>query len=217
MLLEAVIFDFDGVIVDTPKIYFRHMKKLLQKYHAEISDKDISNLVGRHFEEELNYINKKYGLDISLSEFVGETINSAREDFARLVLEPSLENLLVELSGFGVKLAIASNGPKSNIDFIVSRLGIGKYFSVIISGDDVEKYKPFPDVYLAAVERLGVSKKNCVAIEDTLIGLESARSAGLKVVVIPNEFTVFSDFSSASLVAKGFNDLTYKVLNGLVV
>ncbi len=215
-MLEAVIFDFDGVIVDTPGIYFKHMKKLLQKYHADISNEDVSNLVGRHFEEELDYINKKYGLNISLYEFVAETINSAKEDFAKLVLDPCLKNLLVELSQFGVKLAIASNGPKSNIDFIVSRLGVGKYFSVIISGDDVENYKPFPDVYLAAVERLGVSKRNCVAVEDTLIGLKSAQSAGLKVVVIPNEFTVFSDFSGASLVAKGFNGLTYKVLNGLV-
>ena len=215
-VLEAVVFDFDGVIVDTPKIYFRHMRRLLLRHNAKISDADVANLVGRHLEDELAYINKKYGLHITLLEFVKETITSAKGDFAELQLDPCLARLLQDLSFAGAKLAIASNGPRKNMDLVISRLGIGEYFSAVVSADDVKKYKPFPDVYLAALKKLGASPKNCVAIEDTEIGLKSAKAAGLRVVVIPNEFTVGSDFSGASLVANGFKGLTPKVLAGLL-
>ena len=216
-MLEAVIFDFDGVIADTPKYYFRHMKEYLKELHTEVTDEDISLLVGHSFHEEFGYLNKKYNLDVSLEKFVEEVSVPARKEMSEeLVIDVHLKKLLFELKQDNIPMAIASTNVLKNISFVIEKFEIQDYFEGIITAQDIEKFKPFPDAYLKAIEIIGKNPGNCVAIEDTLIGVQSAQRAGLKAVAIPNKFTSNQDFSESNMIINNFSELDLEIVKRLV-
>ncbi len=216
-MLEAVIFDFDGIIVDTPTYYFKHMREYFRKINVHVTDEDISGLVGLTFAKKLEHINKKYGVEIEREPFVSETSGAMMAEMEKsLLIDAHLDALLKELSKAKIVMAIASNNSAENIDFFLQRLGIAGHFSEIIAYADVGNHKPAPDTYQKAVECLGAMPQNCVAIEDTVVGVESAKSAGLKCVAMPNKFTTAHNFEGADFVIKSFAELDLKKLRELV-
>lgn len=216
-MLEAVIFDFDGIIADTPKHYFRHMKHVLHRHNTTISDEEISQLVGLRLEEKLRHINQKYGLGILVDEFISNTQDLAKEEmYSLLEFDKNLESLLRSLQEDKVKMAIASNNSAIVVNRVLKSFGISHYFGAVVCGEDVKNCKPFPDVYLRAISLLGVSPKKSIGIEDTTIGVAAAKSAGLWVVAMPNEYVAKHDFGSADLVVGDFKDLSITKLKGLV-
>ncbi len=216
-MLEAVIFDFDGVLIDTPSYYFKHMRSYLGKLHPKVEDKDISDLVGYSFSDKLIFINNKYGLNVQKEEFVKQTEDAMKLEMSSMLsLDPALGALLAELRENNIKLAVASNNSRKNIDYFLSLIGIMDYFSTIVSYGDAKNPKPFPDVYLQALKRMRKKPGNCIAIEDTSVGLEAAKKAGLKCIAIPHKLTSYHDFAGAELVVNGFSDLSFAKLKGLV-
>jgi len=212
-----VLFDFDGVLVDTPTYYFTHIKAYMEKINANVSDEDISNLLGLTFTKKLEFINAKYSLKIEREPFVSLVSNPMMAEMEKsLILDEHLDVLLKDLKMHNITMAIASNNSLSNIEFFLSRLKISHYFSKIISYADVKEHKPAPDTYLKAINLLGTNPQNCVAIEDTVVGVESAKAAGLKCVAIPNKFASSHNFSRADLVIKTFLGLDVKKLEALV-
>lgn len=133
-----------------------------------------------------------------------------------MALDKGLESLLLELKSRGVPMAIASNNSRKNIDFFLARLGISGFFRKVVSFEDVKDWKPHPETYAVASQALGARPGNCVAIEDTVVGVESAKGAGLRCVALPNKFTSGHNFKVADLVANGFCDLSFGVLESLV-
>jgi len=215
-MLEAVVFDFDGVIADTPEYYFKYIKKELQNLHKEITDEDISEMVGHSFSDKLDYIKSHYNLDLELNNFVEKISVPARKEIRETMeIDPFLEKLLIELKENQIDLAIASTNAKKNIDFILQKFDLEKFFSGVVTVEDVNRYKPFPDAYVKAIELLKKKPEHCVAIEDTLIGVTSAKEAGLKAIAMPNKYSKMQDFSKADLVVKSFKDLDFDKLRGL--
>lgn len=216
-MLEAVIFDFDGVVADTLSYYFRHMRSILKAHRQQITDAEITNLVGKKFSEEFALLSMTYGLKIPASVFREEAyVLSLEEMYRTLRLDPYLKGFLLDLKARDIVAGIASNSPRRIIISVLDRLELNGFFPVIVTGDDVRSYKPFPEVYMKAVELLGKKARNCVAIEDTSIGLEAAVSAGLKTIAIPGEHTRHQDFSKAHLVVTSFKELTVEKLVGLL-
>jgi len=109
-------------------------------------------------------------------------------------------------------LAIVSSGVRDINEFVMHKFNLEPYFKIVITGDDVERVKPFPDVYLKALETLGRKKEECVAIEDSQTGLDSAKSAGIACIVIPNNFTKAQDFSHADRVIADIKELRNYVI-----
>ncbi|MCR4368491.1 MAG: HAD-IA family hydrolase [archaeon] len=216
-MLEAVVFDFDGVIADTPKYYFKYMKQYLASVHGGIADDDIKDLLGHTFAEKFEHLNKKYSLSLSRGHFVETTSEQMRKELeSSAKANPELSILLLELHSRDVCLAIASGNSRKNINFFVEKFGFGEYFSKIVCIDDVSNPKPHPEVYEKAVRALGVNPNCSVAIEDTPIGIAAAIGAGMRAVAIPNDLTRSLDFSAASLMVKNFSELNYGVFAGLV-
>ena len=216
-MLEAVIFDFDGILVDTPTYYFKHMRSYLKNLNTSISDQDISNLVGMTFAKKLDYINTKYGLRVQREPFVKATSDAMMPEMEKaLILDEHLGKLLKALEAQKITMSVASNNSRRNIDFFLKRLGIAKHFASITAYEDVSRHKPDPQTYQVAVEALCAEPWNCIAVEDTAIGVESAKGAGLRCIAIPNKFTADHDFSMADLVAMDFRGLSVKKLRGLV-
>jgi HAD superfamily hydrolase (TIGR01509 family) len=103
-------------------------------------------------------------------------------------------------------IALCSGGPSEEILTKLEKNDFVKYFSIITAGSDVEKSKPYPDIYLLAVERLGLKPEECLAFEDTQYGLQSAKSAGVFCFVIPNEYSIKQDFSKADKVISSLKE-----------
>ncbi len=215
-MLDAVIFDFDGVIVDTPTYYFKHMREYLKKLNTNITDGDVSELVGLTFSKKLEYINKKYNLKVEREPFVGETSEAMMAEMEKsLILDGHLGVFLSDLSANKIRMAIASNNSRKNIEFFLRKLGILHYFEKIVSYEDVTEHKPAPHTYLKALQVMKAEPQNCIAIEDTTVGVKSAKGAGIRCIAIPNKFTSSHDFSMADLVIKDFRDIGTKKLRRL--
>ena len=123
--------------------------------------------------------------------------------------------MLVHLKKNGLAIGLASNNDKRSIDYMLNRFGIGSFFSAIVCAEDVVAGKPNPDIYLKAVKRLRLLPKECVAIEDTFIGVESVKAAGLKCIAFPNQFAKSGSFAKADLVVESLGELSAKRILGL--
>jgi len=189
-LIKGVVFDLDGVIVNTPDIYFKTMKEYIRGHSVKVKDEDVSKLIGYSLRDELMLINQKYGLNIELSEFVSVVLSKSRKLMEKeMKVNDGFTELLSELKENRFKTAVASNNVPSTIDFILSKYGFLESFDAIVGADDVKHGKPSPEIYIKAVEKLGLKKEECIAIEDTLIGLKAVSAAGLKCIAFPNKFT----------------------------
>ena len=124
------------------------------------------------------------------------------------------EELLKLLEG-KYPLGLASSSVRKNIDECLAMLDMTKYFKVILSAADIPRNKPFPDVYLLAAEKLGVDPAECAVIEDADSGVIAGKSAGMKVIAVPNEFTAHMDFSPADVVVDSLSEITIDMIEGL--
>ena len=114
-------------------------------------------------------------------------------------------------------MAVASSGIKENVFLVLDKLNIKNLFKIIITAGDIERVKPFPDIYNKSCDLLGYKKDECVAIEDSETGLEAAKAAGIKCIVVPCEFTKKQDFSAADKMFKKFNEITKEVIDCLKI
>lgn len=215
-MIKGVVFDLDGVIVDSPKIYFKVMKGFLKKHCLHITDLEVMKLITFSLSEELEQINRNYSLGISHEEFLRETLlESNRIARTELGLVPGAKELLGNLKKKGFLLALASNNTRSTVDDSLKRFGLKDFFYATVCADDVQKGKPDPQIYLKAVEKLGLLPGECVGIEDSVIGVKSVKSAGLKCIACPNAFTDHADFGGADFVAKSLFEVSAQKISGL--
>ncbi|MEM4257466.1 MAG: HAD family phosphatase [Candidatus Diapherotrites archaeon] len=215
-LLQSVVFDFDGVIANTPKFYFKHMRNVLLRRGINVSNSELCSLLGYGLEEQLKIICLKYSVDIPLGDFLSESLFLASQEISvKAKPLPGLFCLVSSLKECGVKVGIASNNFRSVIFPFLTRHGLLEYFDVIVSGDEIKSFKPLPDVYLFCLKKLGVEAFLSVAIEDTFVGVESAKSAGLKVIFLRNSFC--NNVSLADLSISNLRSLKVEVLKGLFV
>ncbi|HCT0565281.1 TPA: HAD family hydrolase [Staphylococcus pseudintermedius] len=197
-MYRAVIFDFDGTIIDTEQhLYERVNRYLNEAGHANMSaDFYRSNIGGRAL-----------GIHQHLLTHLGEMLTDQvyqehYETAGQLPLRPGVLELMQQLHQRHIPMGIASSSTRHHIESLVQKLGIEKYISVIKGREDVETVKPAPDLYLAAVQALNYSPTHCLAIEDSVNGATGAICAGLDVIVNSNQFTAQSDFSELDLLAK---------------
>jgi HAD superfamily hydrolase (TIGR01509 family) len=212
-LLKGVIFDLDGTLADTARHYFPLMKKYLQALEPRITDHDIEELVGLAFNQKLESLNKKYGLSVDAYDFVEKVSNRARKEWEISLSEnPGATNLVRELKEKYVKIGLATSNSKRNTNLILEKLGLTEMFDLIVTGEDVKNHKPHPEVYISALHGLNLDPLHAVAIEDTIIGVHAAKSAGLHVVALPNNYSKRFDFSLADMKIKSLEELNYSVL-----
>jgi beta-phosphoglucomutase family hydrolase len=217
-MLKAVIFDMDGVIVNTELIHSEAFENILSEYGVT-PEKNMHGTVheaGKTTPEVWEDLKIKYDFEASTEE-----LTAKKRDVMTTVINKGLEplpgliELLKELSNHTILLAVASSAQENRIVTILEMVGIAKYFKVIISADDVEQRKPAPEPYEKAARLLGVEPADCVVIEDTEIGITSAKAAGMKAIAVPNEYTKRMDFDKADKVVSSLEDISYDLLLNL--
>ncbi len=218
-LPAAIIFDMDGVLVDSNPFHLEKWMDLLNLHHIAFNADDLPKLIlGQRNDTALRYF---FGQDLSkaecrrLEEELEETFRKAFKSHAKPL--PGLEDLIHACRGAGIPMAVASSAMLKNVDFVVDALGFRKHFKYLVSGDEVSCPKPDPEIYLKAARNLGLNPEHCVAFEDSFIGIESAKRAGLKCVAVASSFPIeeLREQTEADLAVPSFKELSLDVLRGL--
>jgi HAD superfamily hydrolase (TIGR01509 family) len=207
IMINTVIFDMDGVLIDSEPIHQRVNLGYFKNLGASVSqDFYDQNFIGLPVEQMLIYLKKEYNLEKSLTNMMKESSSLLFEDFAQSELAPmeGVEALLKGIKERGYNLAVGSSSSKELIALIIRKLGMRDYFHYLVSGYQVERGKPHPDLFLKIAEMFQVSPENCVVIEDSSLGLEAAYRAGMNAVGVESPASR-QDMSRASITVSCFN------------
>ena len=180
----AVLWDLDGVLVDTGGFHFTAWKQTMDDMRIPYGLEDFKNTFGMNNTDILEWVIKRKPYPKEVAE-----ISDRKEILFRELVSGAVELLpgvlvwLKKFQAWGAKQAIASSAPAENIDFLVAKLNIKKYFEVIVSGFNLPG-KPEPDTFLEAAKNVGVSPRHCFVIEDSIPGVEGAKRAGMKCIAV---------------------------------
>jgi len=209
---RAVIWDMDGVIVDTAPYHFRAWQHVFQKRGVNFTEHDFRRCFGQRND---TIIGTTLGEGISQSEI--DIIASEKEENYRQRVRrnikplPGAIELIKSLKEHGFSVALASSAPVENIRLILRGLDIEDFFPVIVFGREVSEGKPSPQGFLLAAEKLGVEPKNCIVIEDAIAGVAAAKRAGMHCIAVtsthPRGSLMEADLVVSTLEAVGVSDL----------
>lgn len=188
-MIKAVVFDMDGVLVNSEPKYLEQLKGLFKSYGAEVDDAYLHALVGSSYEYTYRKCIEAMQVDWSIDKFT-EILDAYCEEHPfgyDEVLNPGVKDILSWLKKEGYKTAIASSSWLYQIEEMVNVCGLQNYFDVLLSGEMFEESKPNPEIYLTAAKKLGVDPSECVAVEDSPFGIEAGNRAGMKVLAYADE------------------------------
>lgn len=211
----AVIFDFDGVLIDSEGLQYKSYLEVLARYDVWVSLEEYcefwiaAGCCPEHAVE-------KYRLPLTPDE-LRELKNPVYHEILRreVILMPGVVGALTRL-GERYPLALATNSNRHDVGYAMDRFDLTRHFAVIITRDDYARAKPEPDAFVAAADGLGVAPERCLVVEDAYKGVVAAKRAGAKVVAVPNSYTSSNDFSAADLVVGGLDDLSVGVAEQLI-
>ena len=221
MPLKALLFDFDGLILDTETPEYLAWKNIYQEYGFELPHDEWGKIVGGYglsnFDAAEHLARLSQGRLDSASLRARHKSESGALIRAETIL-PGVMDMILEAKQLGLKLAIASSSPHAWVDEHATRLGVLDIFDVVICADDVDpgRTKPNPDLFLMALNQLQVEKNEAVVFEDSPNGVEAARRAGLFVVAVPNPVTSLLSLDGADLVAKSLSDISFSELHTFI-
>lgn len=180
--VEAVIFDLDGVLVDTEPITFRVLRELLAP--QTIGEQEYAALVGLSGDHTVRWLRERYSRSETHEELRRLTSDAIHRALVASTLEPldGAPELVEAIAGGGRALAVASQSSPRWVELSLRAIGLAGRFPVVVTASEVAQGKPAPDVYLRAAERLGVVAARCLVLEDSVPGVQAARAAGMTVV-----------------------------------
>ena len=213
---KAFIFDMDGTIVDNMAFHTQSWITFFERRGRAIdADEFFRTTAGRQGKE---IIRSHMGEDLGDEEVA--TLNHEKEAVYRELYAPHLksvagfDDLVNQARAQGIALAVGTAAPPANVEFTLDGLDLRRHFETIVGADDVARGKPHPDVFLEAAKRCGAEPENCIVFEDAPLGVEAARRAGMRVVVItttlPRE--AFAEFDNVIAIVDDFQGLTLDAL-----
>lgn len=209
-VIEAVVFDLDGVLVDSEHIWDQARRDVAEENGGRWSEDATRAMMGMSSVEWSAYMHDELGVRLAAEQISAVVVSRVRELYERdLPLIPGARDAVLGLEA-DFRLGLASSANRSVIELVLELAGLASAFAATVSSEEVPKGKPAPDVYLEAARRLGVRASRCAAVEDSSNGLRSAAAAGMKVIAVPNrEFSPDADaLALASEVLSSIDELT---------
>ncbi len=203
---DAVIFDMDGVLVDTEFYYQKELERYIDYLQISVTRDELNAIVGsshRDFQQVLVDWHERAGLgklSVEAAEARYEVWASAYPCDYRKLLNPGVSETLVGLKERGVRVALASSSPLNNIEEVLDTCGIRDHFEFLVSGEQFKRSKPDPDIYLHAIDRLGLPADCCCCVEDSLYGITAGKRAGLTVIAKREERFGFSQDAADKII-----------------
>ncbi|MFH1521008.1 MAG: HAD family phosphatase [Candidatus Micrarchaeota archaeon] len=207
--MKGVLFDFDGVVVQSEQLHMTTFLELLEPYGVKVSEKRwYSEFAGTGSKHIFEVLVKEYKILKSVDELV-QTRKDNYEKAVRngmLKLTPGVVEFLKKLKEKKIKIAIVSGSHRTNINAALEIFCLAKFFDVIVSGDELEKRKPDPEPFLYAARKLDLTPDECMAIEDSVPGAKSVKAAGMKLVIVHSPANILIDEEAIEIKDfEGFN------------
>ena len=185
-MIDAVVFDLDGVIIDSEDVWDDVRQQLAEERGGRWREEASRDMMGMSSPEWSRYMHDVIGLRESPEEINAEVVRRMEEIYrTSLPLIPGAAEAVERLAARW-PLGLASSSNRELIDFVLDVSGLGRLFQATVSSEEVPRGKPAPDVFLEAARRLAVSPERCAAVEDSENGIRSAKAAGMRTIAIPN-------------------------------
>lgn len=210
----AVIFDMDGVLVENTDFHVDSWLMTYKKHGKILTREEILPYFGA---SNKIFVSHFLGIedDASVAVIAKEKEELYRQIFNDHIRIPNgLKNLLDELKKKNIPTGVATSAPRVNLDFVLDKLQIRDYFQVLVDESKIKKAKPDPSIYLKAAEELKVMPKNCVVFEDSINGIKSGKSAGMKVIGITTSFPA-ETIKNADFIINSFHDINLEKIREL--
>ena len=196
--MKAIIFDMDGVIVDSEKIKFEITKEIVESFGFQWKQEDQEKGIGLNANDFWSHIIKKFNLNATrneLEEKFSNVYNKKIKEEAKFI--PSSKKFLKKINERKIKTALASSSSREKIKIVLKKLKIENCFESIVAGDELIHAKPDPEIFLIAAKRIKAKPEECIVIEDSPLGIEAAKKAGMTAIAVPCKMTKNLDFSEA--------------------
>ncbi len=205
MNVHAVIFDMDGLLVDSEPIHLRTNRTFWGKYNRTFSEEHAHRFRGRKISEEIAELSREWKINDSIPKLI-EQRESLFMSLAQrsLALSKGAMPLLKYFASHRIPIALGTSSHIPYVNFVMQRFAIRAYFQAIVTGEEVYKGKPHPDVFLFASKKLGVPPAHCLVLEDAVNGVTAAKAAGMRCFAVPGPNTDVSFYRHADEV---FNSL----------
>jgi HAD superfamily hydrolase (TIGR01509 family) len=213
----AILFDMDGVIVDSNPYHKAALVQFCEQHGYHLTDAELrQKIYGRTNKEWITNLFDGQVTPAQVAQYADEKEALYRQLYQHdIVAVPGLPGFLAELAAGGVPLAIATSAPRANVDFTLGKTGLGQYFDIILDDSFVEHGKPNPEIYLKTAAAVGFAPADCVVFEDSIAGVRAGKAAGCRVVAIGTTHTR-EELPEADLYVPDFQGLTIAaMLEGL--
>jgi HAD superfamily hydrolase (TIGR01509 family) len=209
-MIKALIFDFDGLIVDTEMPDYESWQQVYQRYGCELPVEAWGQIVGGTAASDFDphtFLEELCGLSLDREEVWISRRKQYLDSIAEQPVLPGVLNYLDEAEQFGLKLGVASSSPENWVRGHLARLGLYQRFDTIKTADDVQRTKPDPELFLATIDALGIKLSEGVVFEDSPNGVKAAKAAGLFCVAVPNKLTAQLKLEGADLRLSSLEEL----------
>ena len=212
---KAVIFDMDGVLIDSEPIHYEVEKQIFSLLGIDVSDVIHRKYMGASNDFMYSDLKSRFNLSSSTQELIkfdDDYRCKYLKNLKKIDLNIGVLDLLIELKSTGIKLAVATSSSPDIAVFLLNSCGIASFFDSVVTTSDAGKSKPAPDVYLLAARRLGVFPEDCLVLEDSPNGLFAAKKASMYCIVIQNDSQLDKQLIMADYRINSFEGLTVEKL-----
>lgn len=208
--MKAVIFDMDGVLVDSQPYHFKADIDTMAEYGVIKDQKFYESFAGTLTADRMRTLKEMFGLDVPVEEMTIKRENMILDIMGKEDIKPvsGIQEFLRSIKEKGLTTAVASSSDYKLINLILDRLKIAQYFDSVTSGSDVKRGKPSPDVFLLAAERIGIEPAECLVVEDSENGVKAAKAAGMKALGYINPTSGKQDLSLADFITDDFKKIS---------
>ena len=212
-MIQTVIFDMDGVIVDTEPVHHFAYNQHFKQLNIEITPEMYASFTGNSTKNIFEKLKAHFNLKEDVTTLVAtkrNLVNDAFDHKEDLYLLEGVEDLIKELHTNGIQLVLASSSAHVTINRIFNRFNLHQYFTHIVSGEDFPKSKPHPAIFQHAAFLSGTPIENCIVIEDSTNGILAAKAAGIYCIGYDSVNSKMQDYSKADKVISHFNELSFE-------
>lgn len=182
--IKAVIFDFDGLLVDSEPLWSEARNSILEQFGFKLKPEDKAKTMGGGYREGVDYFINEYGLPLTFEEFAREEQLILDELYEKkLTNKPGAVELVKNLRVDGILVAIATSAPRKRLEFALKKLSLNG-FDTLVTGDDIENGKPDPEIFLKTAEKLGIDPQTCIVLEDSPLGVAAAKAANMRAIAV---------------------------------
>jgi len=208
-MIKAILFDMDGVLFDTERLYRAVMRKAMAEQNAVMSDEVFARMLGSNETESMRIMREAYPC-VDYTRLTGRRIGRARQYIRRfgVPVKKGVPGVLHDLVSQNYQIGLATSTERDETDYLLARSGLSGLFGAEVCGKEAARGKPAPDSYLLCAKKLGVHPNECAGVEDSLNGLKALHAAGIYAVMIP-------DIMSYSDVFRPYADAVIDDLTGL--